>query len=177
MGDSLVVSTVLNFMYLVFDVNVLANVEYSRKWRTPGYNFYVKKYQVYREKNTLWIKWVNLNGERKFMLYRVARPKSSFMQKLYFLFHKQYDTDDNMRGGNVLLHVVYPEFCKELGISADFSKLSSVQEASDLVMCYLYENFFTSVTLDYFIDMFNLRGLLNAESMNFIRNHVSASVS
>lgn len=165
-------STVLNYMNLVLSMQEMLKEKYSLKWREPGYNFYVEKYQITQNDGELLIRWLNSNNDRHFILYRKPRFKSNFLNKLYFTFFRQYITDDAMRAHNVLLQVIYPEFCKELGITGDFSKAKSAREAADLVMCSLYQNYFTGIPLEKFMEMFNLNSLLSKESIQYIKDNV-----
>ena len=175
-NNYLQVATIMNFMYIVLDMERILKTNYSMKWRDPEYNFYAKKYQVYQDGQKLYVNWVNLNGERKHLLLNRNPFKSKLLNKLFNVLHKSVTTDDPNRAYNVLTQVVFPSFCKELEIEADFTAVKSSREAADLVMCFLYNNFFCSVSIENFIEMFSLRKLLSNESILYILDTVKKGI-
>lgn len=166
--------TLLDYMRLVLDVQSMIKKSYTKKWQDLPYNFYAKKYQIIKAKKTLYVNWLNPNNERHFIIYRF-RDQKTFWDKVYFLFHSELFSDDAKRASNVLKQVIFPDFCKKLSIQGDFSKARNAREAKDYILCNLYLSFFNSISVEDFIDLFDLHKAVSLESLNFIKAYCEAA--
>ena len=169
--ESMEISTILNYLNLVLNLNEVFNVEYEFGVKKPKYNFYVDSYRIDRTAGTLKVRWTNPNQEEHFVYFKRPPFKNQVLNSLYFKIFKQVETTDRTRLYPVLCQVIFPDFCEETGlVDCDFSKDASYKASADHVMCSIYQNFFTAVPVEKFIKMFNLEGRLSNGSVEFIRS-------
>ena len=162
--------TILDFMKLVVNTRLVFEQGYVFEWKRPEFNFYVDQYHLGIYKNKLLIIWENPNKEKHFVVLRCSPFKSLFWSRIYFFIVKPILTDDIRRVVPVLTQVVYPHFCKELGLEQiDFSAVQSYREAGELMLYSYYINFFKNFSVEMFINMFGLKKVLSGDALKLFR--------
>ena len=159
-------STIFNFISVVLGVKKAMGEEYQSEWKKLDYNFYANYYHIEDHKKAILIRWENNKKQTFFMAFRHPPFKQAFLNRIYFRLFKQIVTNDKNRYHKVLTQVIYPAFCNDLGIYADFSNVENPTEAADLVMCALYKNFFKELPVDRFITSFSLRKKMSDNSIS-----------
>lgn len=171
--ENLEISTMLNYMNIVLDVGTVFEQSYSPGPREVDKNFYLTRYRIEREGHSLCIRWINLNEEEHFVVFRKPPFRNGKLNKLYYMLRRTVLTTDRNRLYNVLRQVVFPDFCNELQLGdLDFLNADNYTEAANLVMCSIYKNFFSSVSVDRFISLFQLDSRISKDSVAFIRDYL-----
>ena len=165
-------ATSLTFVGLVLRVMETFEQEIPFDWIEPGYNFYLKKYRIGLIGDSLWIRWVNLQGEDHYIEYHKNPFENKFIRSIFSKLKKSVAMSDGTRSLDVFNKVIYPDFCKRLELTDyDFSRVTSLDEATEHILCSVYNNFFSSISLDRYFNMFNLEHFVSKKSLQVIKEH------